>query len=474
MGINPHNIQTGSQYRSYKIKYKEIIENIWSQSQNKMPEHLKRLHWTEDELRSHQTQALREILTLAKQRTVFYGDLLKSVDTKSFNLEDLTSLPPTNKREHMERWDDFITVPGLTYVIAESHLEKLRKGEIENPFYDDKYLFIATGGSTGKRGLFLWDNDFLRETICSTYRILIDKEQKAGYEGPMRLATVEAPTLLHGSRFVFSSKPVSDCELLSLGSTVPMPEQCEKLNSYQPTHIMAFASSLSELASAQIRGKLNVSPRWVGTNSSPLDDHMRGIIKKAWGIKTCNGWGCVEIGEAAEEPPDSSGMVIWDDGVILEVVDENNNPVHDAKDATKMLATSLVNKSCPMIRYEIDDIVEIQEGFSDYPAYRRITNILGRATNWFQYGDIRVHPMAFSDILDLAKEIEEYQVVQTEKGGKVRLVCNGEPDKEEIVSSIKQQLIKYGLKDPEVKVEIIDALPRHPETGKVKRFVALN
>ena len=457
-----------------KIGYEEIIESIWADVQQSMPGHIKRLYWTKEELAEHQTEALRDILTLAKEKTAFYGDLLKSVNTEAFNLEDLKSIPPTNKAEHMERWDDFITVPGLTYEIAERHLEKLRKGEIENPFYDDKYLFIATGGSTGVRGLFLWDNEFLKETICSTYRIMIDKEQKSGYEGPIRLATVEAPTLLHGSRFVFSSNPVPDCELLSLGSTVPMPEQCEKLNSYQPTHIMAFASSLAELASAQIRGELNVSPRWVGTNSSPLDDHMRGIIREAWRIKTCNGWGCVEIGEAAEEPPDSDGMVIWDDGVILEVVDENNNPVQNANDASKMLATSLVNKSCPMIRYEIDDIVEIQEGFSDYPAYRRITKILGRATNWFRYGEIRVHPMAFSDVLDLVKEVEEYQVVQTEHGGIVKLVCNGVPDKEEIVSSIKQQLIKYGLKYPEVKVEIIDALPRHPETGKVKRFEALN
>jgi len=113
-----------------------------------MPGHIQRLSWTKKELREHQTTALREILTLAKERTVFYGDALKSVDTQTFNLEDLPSIKPTNKTEHMDRWDDFLTVPELSYEIAEKHLERLRKGEIENPFYNDEYLFIATGGST--------------------------------------------------------------------------------------------------------------------------------------------------------------------------------------------------------------------------------------------------------------------------------------------------------------------------------------
>lgn len=460
--------------RGVSITYEEVIQQHWSDVQEKIHEHIQRLSWTKDELREHQTKALREILTLAKEQTLFYGDALKSVNTETFNLEDLQSIPPTSKSEHMDRWDDFSAAPGITYEIAENHLEKLRKGEIENPFYKDEYLFIATGGSTGKRGIFTWDRDFLRETVCLTYRFLIDQECKAGYKGPMRLASVEAPTLLHGSRILFPAKPLPEFELIIMGSTDPIAEQCEKLNSFQPNYIMAFASSTAELASAQLRGDLNISPRWVSTNSGPLDDVMRARIKQAWGVKTCNGWGCVEIGQAAMETVYTPGMVIWDDGVILELVDENDKPVDNAKDAARLLATSLVNKSCPMIRYEIDDVVEINQGFSEYPAYRRITNILGRATNWFQYGDVRVHPMAFSDILDLEKEVEEYQVVQTEKGGIVKLVCSGEPNEEEILESIKGQLLKDGLKNPEVQVQIIDSLPRHPETGKVKRFVALD
>jgi len=455
------------------MDYKQITEKIWGDVEKAMPDHLRRLSWSKDKLRNHQTNGLRAILNLAKEQTVFYGEVLKSVNTYTFNLEDLSTLPPTDKTLHMEKWDDFVAAPGITCEIAENHLEGIRKGELKNPFYNENYLFLTTGGSTGKRGLFIWDSEFLKEMICATYRYLIDSEAKKGYHGPMRLATVEAPTLVHGSQFVFSCKPLPQFELLSLTAIDPIPEQCEKLNNFKPNYLMAYASSAAELASAQIRGELEIEPRWVCTNSGPLDDDMRDRIKRAWGIKTCNSWGCTEIGEAAVEIQDTPGMIIWEDGVILEVVDDNLNPVTDPKDAAKLLATSLVNKSLPMIRYEIDDLIEIGKGYTEYPAYSRIMRILGRATDWLLYNGIKVHPMAFRDILDAVKEVEEFQVIQTEEGGNLKLVCNGEPNKEEIIETIKTNLIKDGLKDPVVTIEIVNSLPRQPETGKIKRFVPL-
>jgi phenylacetate-coenzyme A ligase PaaK-like adenylate-forming protein len=126
-----------------------------------------------------------------------------------------------------------------------------------------------------------------------------------------------------------------------------------------------------------------------------------------------------------------------------------------------------------MIRYEIDDVMDIGQGYAEYPAYKRIKNILGKATNWFLYGDTKVHPMAFSDILELEREVDEFQVVQTEQGAHIKLVCNGEPNIKEMKDTILKNLNKYGLHDPIVDFEVVDSLPHHPETGKVARFVRL-
>ncbi|GJM15011.1 MAG: coenzyme F390 synthetase [Thermodesulfobacteriota bacterium] len=455
------------------MEFKEIMAGVWSDVQELMPEHVERLSWTKDQVREHQTKKFRELLKTAKEKTKYYSELLADVDIDNFTLEDLHILPPNDKTFHMDRWDDFVAAPGITYEVVENHLEKLRKGEIDDPFYNDEYLFVSTGGSTGKRGVFLWDMEFICQIICYTYRYILHDEIKNSYEGPFKLATVEAPTLLHGSPYVFPSKFVADMDLLSLASTDPIPEVCEKLNEYQPTHLMAYASSVGELAAAQLKGMLDIHPRWVCTNSGPQDEDIRNRTIKAWGVKASNSWGCCEIGQMAIETEFSPGMVICADGAIFEVVDKNNQPVDNVEDAAKVLATNLTNFSMPMIRYEVDDIVEIGAPLPEYPAYGTVKRILGKATFWFQYGDIKVHPTSYSDILEVEKEVEEFQIVQTEEGAHIKLVCNGEPNIAEMKDTILKNLNKYGLHDPIINFEVVDSLPRHPETGKIKRFIPL-
>jgi len=456
-----------------KMNYKDIMKGVWADVQDLMPGHIVRLSWTRERLRQFQTEALRNLLREARRSTNFYGEALGSVDIDSFTLEDLATLSPNDKTLYMDRWDDFIAAPGITYEIVENHLKDFREGVITEPFYNDEYLFVSTGGSTGKRGVFVWDLEFMRQIICYTYRYLLRDEQLNGYNGPFKLATVEAPTLLHGSPYVFPSKFLPDMELLSLASTDPIPEVCEKLNEYQPTHLMAYASSVAELASAQLKGDLKIHPRWVCTNSGPQDQDIRNRSMEAWGVKASNSWGCVEIGQMGIETQFSDSMVICADGAIFEVVDKDNQPVSNVNDAAKVLATNLTNFSMPMIRYEVDDIIEVGGPIPEYPAYGTVTRILGKATFWFQYGDIKVHPTSYSDILEIEKEVEEFQIIQTEEGAHIKLVCNGEPNIPEIKDTILNNLHKYGLTDPKVDFEVVYSLPHHPETGKIKRFIPL-
>lgn len=124
------------------MDYKEIMENVWSDVQKLIPEHLARLSWSGEQLREYQTKALRDLLRAAKENTVFYKDALSSVDIDNFTLEDLPTLPPNDKTIHMDRWDDFVAAPGITYEIVEKHLEGVRKGVIKTPFYNDEYFFF--------------------------------------------------------------------------------------------------------------------------------------------------------------------------------------------------------------------------------------------------------------------------------------------------------------------------------------------
>jgi phenylacetate-CoA ligase len=455
------------------MNFDETRRKLINEVHQLLRQHLERLVWTKDHLINFQTIRLREILSIAKQNTSWYKESLKNVDPNEFKLEELGDLPVLSKDDVTNNWNDVVAVPGLRKEIAEDHLEMLREGKIDNPYFDDRYLFIATGGSSGKRGLFIWDWEFLKETACISYRYLADQEIRCGYNGPMKLATIEAPTLLHGSAHLFTINVLPEIEVRTLSAVESLVRLNNILNEYRPNYLVGYASVIAELARDQLKCDLNIQPRWVSTNSEPLDEDMRSIIKEAWGIEARNSWGSVEIGCVAVEAGNRSGMIIGEDGVILELVDDSLQHVGESKDATKVVATSLINRSMPIIRYVIEDVLEIEDDNIEFPAYRRIKSILGRADNWFVYENSRIHPMAFRDVMSQVKEIEEYQILQTRDGAAIKLICEDKPEVEQILNKIKENLRKQGLKNPHVTVDIVNSLPRHPETGKVKRFIPL-
>jgi phenylacetate-CoA ligase len=455
------------------MNFDQTREKLINEVHQLLPQHLERLVWTKEQLRSFQTIRMREILNIAKHNTSWYKETLNNFDPSEFELEELRNLPTLNKEDVMNNWNEVVAVHELRRDIAEDHLERLREGKTDNPYFDDRHLFIATGGSSGKRGLFVWDGQFLKETACITYRYLVNQEIKRGYKGPMKLATIEAPTLLHGSRHLFTLNVCPEIEVKALSAVEPLAKLNKILTEYRPNYLVGYASVIAELARDQLKGNMDIQPRWISTNSEPLDDDMRFIIKQAWGIEPCNSWGSVEIGCVAVETGNRSGMTIGEDGVILERVDDNLKPVRRSKDARKVLATSLINRTMPIIRYVIDDVLEIEDDNIEFPAYRRIKSILGRADDWFVYKKSRIHPMAFRGVLSQVKEIDEYQTLQTRDGAAIKLICQDKPDLEQISNRIKEILRKQGLENPQVTVDLVSTLPRHPETGKVKRFIPL-
>lgn len=454
---------------NYEKTRAKLIERV----HNSIPSHIQRLSWSKQELLEFQTTRLRNILETAKNGSPYYREILKGFDLNSFGLDDLSKLPVLKKDTVMENWDSIVTVEGINRKTAEDHLEKLRDGKIVNPYFDNKYLFIATGGSSGKRGMFVWDEEFLSETVCLCFRYLADQEVRKGNTGKIKMAVLEAPSLLHGSQHLFTVNYAPNITVKSLSSIEGSDKQHNTLNEFQPDYLVGFASVIAELAHAQLKGRLKISPRWVATNSEPLEDEMREVVLKAWGTSTFNSWGSVEIGLVAIETSDGHGMVIGEDGVILELVDNNLEPIKNSNDTRKVIATSLINKSFPLIRYVIDDVLEIKDQDTVYPAFREIKSILGRSDDWFTYGKCRVHPMVFRHLLGQDKEIEEYQVIQTNEGADVLIVSSGNIDLETIRNGITGNLIKEGLSNPVLNLTVVDSLPRHPETGKVKRFMAL-
>src|SRR5919204_75180 len=120
-----------------------------------LPNAVARIDWRRDAVREHRVRSIRRLLRLAYDRSPWHRERLvcAGVDVDAATPEDLAALPPMTKSELMENFDDIVTDRRLTLVRCEQHLER------RDDYLFDEYGVVASGGSSGLRGVFVygWD-----------------------------------------------------------------------------------------------------------------------------------------------------------------------------------------------------------------------------------------------------------------------------------------------------------------------------
>jgi phenylacetate-CoA ligase len=158
--------------------------------------------------------------------------------------------------------------------------------------------------------------------------------------------------------------------------------------------------------------------------------------------------------------------------VILERVDSAGHPVAPDEPAARTLATGLAGRTFPFIRYDLGDEVTLLPGRCGCgSSMLRIAGIAGRRDDDFRYGERMVPASAFRHVLGTDPLISEYQVHQTAEGADVLVL--GSPGVSAVAAALVSALRPYGLANPQIKVSVVEQIPRHASTGKLKRFIAL-
>jgi phenylacetate-coenzyme A ligase PaaK-like adenylate-forming protein len=85
----------------------------------------------------------------AYARSPFYGRFHRGLAERS-----LSKLPILTKEMVMEHFDELVTDPTVRLTDVDAHLANLSVGD---ELFNGRYTVASTSGSTGRRGLFLWD-----------------------------------------------------------------------------------------------------------------------------------------------------------------------------------------------------------------------------------------------------------------------------------------------------------------------------
>jgi phenylacetate-CoA ligase len=95
----------------------------------------------------------------------------------------------------------------------------------------------------------------------------------------------------------------------------------------------------------------------------------------------------------------------------------------------------------------------------------------GRADPILRYGQAEIHPLALRSVLLDTPEVLDYQVQQTARGVAVSVLLQRETSLAPLREQLRNALARAGLADPDVTLDSVAALPRHAQTGKLRRVI---
>ncbi|MFR9804762.1 phenylacetate--CoA ligase family protein [Pseudonocardia sp. RS010] len=433
-----------------------------------LEDHVARLGWPRERIERHRAERLRALLGWARERSPFHAARTGEVDPATATVDDLARLPVMTKREAQEEWDAIVTTPGLDRAGVERVLARQRWFS----YTPQGYQVFSSGGSSGVRGVYLWDWAQFVTLACLAWRWQLRADRAGGTDGPARLAVLSAGGPPHASTPLFAVGTAASTETVVIPAAAPFDDVLAAVADARPTAMVGYASVIGRLARATLAGELDVRPLRVSTNSEPLTEEDRTAIGAAWGAPVHNLWGSTEIGVQAVGCGVGDGLHISDDEVILERVDADGRPVGPDEPAARTLATGLAGRTFPFVRYDLGDEVTLLPGVCPCgSAMPRVAAVAGRRDDDLRYGGLLVPASAFRYVLGADPRIAEYQVHQTSGGADVLVV--GSPDLPAVTEALVEALRPYGLPDAAITVRTVDRIPRNAATGKLSRFVPL-
>jgi len=423
--------------------------------------------WTPQQLAEHQAKAVDRLRRFALDRSPFYRAF-----HRGFEGRPLHELPILTKATMMEHFDALVTDRSLRLDDVEAHL---RAGDPASLFLG-RYVVLATSGSTGRRGVFVFDDREWIRAIAAITRPISWGNRPRRFKRP-RAALIAAAAPWHYSARVGRALSSKIAPALRLDAATPLPELVARLNEYQPEALAGYPSVVRQLAAEQIAGNLRIPLSAIATSAEVLDDGTRAAVKRAWGISVQDTYGATEYAPIATECLHGRKH-LFENGAVIEVVDDAGARVPPGVLGTRLLLTVFERFTQPLIRYEMSDIVTLNgEPCPCGRPYRTIDTIEGRQEDILHFesardgGAVAVHPNAIHDALE-SFAVTAWQVVQEDARLVVRLMGARDASLHAAVeSAMRRTLESAGARVPPIVIEPVEQFQRGA-TGKAPLIVA--
>jgi phenylacetate-CoA ligase len=425
--------------------------------------------WSPAQLQEHQSRQLARLRHDAVSRSPFYQRFHQGLEHRP-----LAELPVLTKAMLLEHFDEITTDPALRLKDLEAYLAHLAGDEL----FAGRYWVATTSGSSGRKSIIPSDTHVWAMILASYARA----NQWAGISaGPLhrvRMVVVSSTAPWHQSARVAATVRSPFIESHRLDAGAPLTQLVASLNQLQPQVLIGYASILRMLAEEQLAGRLRLAPQAVNSASEPLTAEGRTLVQRAWRIPPFDVYAATETGGIAAECERHTGMHLFEDLVLPEVVDAGGQPVPPGIPGDRLLVTVLFGRTMPLLRYELTDRVRLAtEPCPCGRPFRLLAAVEGRTDDLLLLPDRDgrsrpVHPVVFHRALELV-DAAGWQVHQDHDGLTVLVASPGPAfDAVAVRRAVATALTDGGIVPPAIKVEVVDSIPAGA-AGKRPLIVAL-
>ena len=376
---------------------RRIVHPLWARRTH--PTYARYLHEFEgnqylhpDELQKLQMQRLRQQLVHAYKYVPFYRLRMAEAGMTPLDVQthkDLAQLSVLTKRDIQDHGD----------LLVSSNIPASKR--VQN----------QTGGSTGSPLQFYVDKERCDSRMAST-------ERHNSWAG---LRAGDWYAHLWGSRFDVGDKPnpnpawrqkllYRDLTLhTACVSEEAMLEYVGVLRRYRPRYMLAYAQSAVLFAEFCRNNNISdIAFESMIVSAEMLLPGKRALLEKTFGGRVFNRYGCREVSVIASECEFHTGLHVNADALLVEVEPVPNLP----SGMGRVLITDLLNRSMPLIRYEIGDLASLNTPLHCQcgRSLPLIGNIEGRTSDFLELPNGRM--IAGPSLALLAADMREVRQVQ--------------------------------------------------------------
>ena len=350
-----------------------------------------------EQIKQFQEELLHKHLVYLKKNSPYYRRLFESYGiniSKIVNLEDLTRIPFTEKKDLQLYNDDFCCVP-------------------KNKIID----YITTSGTLGDPVLFGCTEKDLQRLAYNEKKSF----ECAGLtsDSVVQLMTTLDKRFMAGMAYFLGLREMG-AGVIRVGNGIP-ELQWDTIRRFHPDAIMCVPSFILKLIdyaeSHDIDYRLSSIRRIIGIGEGLRDQNFelnllgRQIHDRWPEVQLFATYSSTEMGATFSECEYGMGGHVHPELIIVEIIGEDGMPVADGQPG-EVVVTTLGVEGMPLLRFRTGDIAckHVEQCRCGRWSYR-LSPLLGRTNNMIKLKGTTLYPPAINDVLDNTDYVENYVVI---------------------------------------------------------------